>query len=42
MLVHGLHVGLPDAGQLVVEVLKVTRLGPSVLLPFRDVSVEVI
>lgn len=42
MFIHSFHVGLPDAGQLVVEVLKVARLGPSLLLPFRNVFVEVI
>ena len=42
VLVHRLHVGFPDANQLVLEILEVTRLGPSLLLSFGNVFVKVI
>ena len=42
MVVHGPHVGFPNAGQLVLEVSEVAHFGSSFLLSFSDVFVEII
>ena len=42
VFIYGFHVGFPDSGQLVFEILEVTRFRPSLLLSFDDVFVKVI
>ena len=42
VFIHGFHVGFPDTTQLVLEVLEVTRFGPSLLLSFNNVFVKVV
>ena len=42
VFIHCFHVGFPDAAQLVLKVLEVTRFGPPLLLPFNNMFVKVI
>jgi len=42
MFIHSFHVGFPDTTQLILEILEVTRFGPSLLLSFNNVFVKVI
>ena len=42
VFIYSFHVGFPDTTQLILEVLEVTRFGPSLLLSFNNVFVEVI
>lgn len=42
VFIHSLHMGFPNASQLVLEILKVTRFRSSLLLSVSNVPVEVI